>query len=728
MKLAQLQQVIRQARSAVRQDLEIKLAQLKSAARRVLVTAEADAPEGEKPAAFRWIVLFLSLAISAGIALRLGQDISWDVKNYHYYSGYAFLNKPLGYDFAPAQVQSFFNPLLHASTYLMLEYLPAKAAAALVGALQGLNFYLLFLICQVLFRRWKRPYRYLIGLGNAAAGYYGTIGIMELGATFGDTLVSILVLAGLLLVFRCRSNGGTEEAQKCARMLAASGVIIGVAFALKLTVIIHVVAIAVAIPFALRATRRRIRLTLVFCAGLAVGFCAAYGIWGLHLYREYQNPLFPYMNNVFRSPYYDLENTMDARFLPRNWRETLFYPFYFTRKNQLASEAQFRDIRLALGYAAVVLLAGTAFYRRIRPRRGDPDYAASHASDGSLLFLSLFLAISYIAWQQVFSIYRYVAVLELLVPTFLALALNAWFRSRTVTLALSVILNLAIAGSVMRIDYGRQPFKDGFWKVRIPRVEELDKSAVLMLGEEATSFVVPSFPDGTRFVRVSSNFLYPGRNANLEQKITEMLAPYGTSRTLVYLSGVEETDLARRTLPYYGFQLEEGSCRELISPFYAAGYLCRVAAAPKPKATAAAPPTAEAAERAQAASPLQASRAASAPKGPESREPPESSTTPRFVQSAGVRLEITPVEAVAGEDTVEYRFFGLKARVVDLLFTVDGKPMPPVRNWYLSAEHVERVFVDSATRKGVYHIIGVRDSHSTDWNTWIRLDVTARIK
>ena len=705
----------------------MKLVQLQHAARRILVLAEADAPECEKRAGFHWVVLFLSLAISAGIALRLGQDISWDVKNYHYYSGHAFLHKPLGYDFAPAQVQSFFNPLLHVSTYLILEYLPAKVTAALVGAVQGLNFYLLFLICQVLFRRWKPPYRYLIGLGNAAAGYYGTVGIMELGATFGDTLVSILVLAGLLLVFRCRSDGGRED-RKCAVLLAAAGAIIGIAFALKLTVIIHVVAITLALPFALRAMRHRIRHTLVFCGGLTIGFCAAYGIWGLHLYREYQNPLFPYLNNIFRSPYYDLENTMDARFLPRSWPETLFYPFYFIHRNQLASEAPFRDIRLALGYAAVMLLAGTAFCRRMRLSRNDPDYAASHPSDGPLLFLCLFLTISYIAWQQIFSIYRYVAVLELLVPTFLALALTYWFRSRTVTLALSVILNLAIAASVIRIDYGRQPFENGFWKVRIPHFEDLDKSVVLMLGEEATSFVVPSFPDATRFVRVSSNFLYPGRNASLDRKITEMLAPYSTGRTLVYLSGAEETDLATRTLPHYGFQVEVGSCRELVSRSGGGGYLCRVVAAPKPRARATEPPTAEVPEPVQAALPPQAPQPVPAPKGPELKEPPESSTAPRFIESAGVRLEITPEEAVAGKDTVEYRFFGLKARVVDLLFTVDGKPMPPVRNWYLSAEHVERVFVDSATRKGLYRIIGVRDSHSPDRNTWIRLDVTARIK
>ncbi len=76
----------------------------------------AEEDTAEQPESLRWPVLLLSMAASSVIAVLLGQDASWDVKNYHFYSGYALLNKPPHFDFAPAQVQSFFNPLLHVFT------------------------------------------------------------------------------------------------------------------------------------------------------------------------------------------------------------------------------------------------------------------------------------------------------------------------------------------------------------------------------------------------------------------------------------------------------------------------------------------------------------------------------------------------------------------------------------------------------------------------------------
>ena len=334
------------------------------------------------------------MAISAWIAVSLGQDVSWDVLNYHFYSGYAFLHKPILYDFGAAQVQSFFNPLLHVLSYLVLEHLPSMVAAALLGAIQGLNFFLVFQISQALFRRWQQPYRELLSLGNAAAGFYGVINIMELGATFGDNMVSVLTLAGLLLVIRYLMSD-RQAGYASALPLWVGGAAVGVAFALKLTVIVYTAALVVGMAVVLPVLTRRVGPLIAFYGGLAIGFLAAYGFWGIILYQEYRNPVYPYLNNIFLSPYYDLVNAMDGRFMPRNWQETLFYPFFFTRKNHLAGEIDFRDARLAYCYAATLLLAGWALFRRLRPTVGrdsagggterQPGGAATRAAPSGLM-------------------------------------------------------------------------------------------------------------------------------------------------------------------------------------------------------------------------------------------------------------------------------------------------------------------------------------------------------
>jgi hypothetical protein len=125
-----------------------------------------NGPEA-RPDGRYWTILIFSIAASAGLAILLGQDGGFDLLNYHFYSGFAFLHKPFGYDFAPAQIQSFHNPLLHMLSYLALGNLTARAAAALLGAFQGLA-YFVFRICRVFaeFRRlwipdglgWRRQF------------------------------------------------------------------------------------------------------------------------------------------------------------------------------------------------------------------------------------------------------------------------------------------------------------------------------------------------------------------------------------------------------------------------------------------------------------------------------------------------------------------------------------------------------------------------------------------
>jgi hypothetical protein len=656
--------------------------------------ADTDGPEAGSRFGHWALVLLLSMAVSAWVAVSLGQDVSWDVLNYHFYSGYAFLHKPIFYDFGAAQVQSFFNPLLHVLSYLMLEYMPSIVTAALLGAIQGLNFFLVFQISRALFRRWQHPYRELLSLGNAAAGFYGVVNIMELGATFGDNMVSVLTLAGLLLVIRyLLSDRPTEHGSALSLWIGGAG--IGVAFALKLTVIMHVAALVIGMAVVLPALTRRVGPLIAFYAGLAAGFLAAYGFWGIALYQEYQNPVYPYLNNIFRSPYYDLLNAMDGRFMPRNWQETLFYPFFFTRKTHLAGEIEFRDARLACCYAATLLLAGWTLFHLIRRSRDRATQDTERREHWCLWMLTLFFVISYAAWQHIFSVYRYLSVLELLAPTFLALALSYFFRNRILILGLSLLLNLAIILSVTPINYGRQEFDDGFLKVEIPPITDLDKSVVLMVGDEATAYIIPRFPARTRFVRVSSNFVFPGRNAKLDQQVRDILAQYDITHTLLYVSNAEEIEVARPAISYFGVMVEDRPCREIRSRTGNKGYLCGVVPVPKPG------------------------------------EAPVSTlatNVPRFLDREGVKLEVTPQQAVAGTDTLQYRVFGLPAKAIDMLYTLNDQSMPPVRKWALDSQQTARIFVSATTRKGWYHIIGIRDSDAQDRAAWIKVDVRVQIR
>jgi len=96
-------------------------------------------------------------------------------------------------------------------------------------------------------------------------------------------------------------------------------------------------------------------------------------------------------------------------------------------------------------------------------------------------------------------------------------------------------LNLAIVIAAIPINFGRQKFDDGLLKLQIPQIRDLDKSLVLMTGYEPTAYIVPSFPAGPRFVRISSTFTTPGRNPYVDREIKKILAAYDRQRIFAFI-------------------------------------------------------------------------------------------------------------------------------------------------------------------------------------------------
>ncbi len=62
----------------------------------------------------------------------------WDFANYHYYNPWAFLNGRVGYDIAPAGLNTYFNPLMDIPLYLMIQYF--NDSPNIIYAFQGLYF------------------------------------------------------------------------------------------------------------------------------------------------------------------------------------------------------------------------------------------------------------------------------------------------------------------------------------------------------------------------------------------------------------------------------------------------------------------------------------------------------------------------------------------------------------------------------------------------------------
>jgi hypothetical protein len=94
------------------------------------------------------LVMFASAAFTAAYALWMGQDTNWDQRNYHVYTVHAWLRGRTFSDLAPAQLQTWLNPLPHLLQYLLIQTTPPVMAGLVMGALAGLNGLMLWLLAR----------------------------------------------------------------------------------------------------------------------------------------------------------------------------------------------------------------------------------------------------------------------------------------------------------------------------------------------------------------------------------------------------------------------------------------------------------------------------------------------------------------------------------------------------------------------------------------------------
>lgn len=428
------------------------------------------------------VLLFALLAIIFGtIAIKLGQSDTFDLRNYHLYDGWAFWTGRGARDYAAAQMQSYFNPLLSTFAYLLYVETPPRMSAFLLGALQSLNVVPLYFLARALLPATLSGSRFWIALCTALVGILGATQLAQLGTSFGDTLVSLPVLGAYAITF--------ARADLTMPRAALAGMLVGCAVGIKLTCAPFALGLLAAVITLTWNTPTRWRVPATAIAMAALGFLAVDGFWLWHLYREFGNPLHPMFGNLFGSEH-AASLGRDTRFLPRSPWEWPLYPLVWLFQPQRVSEQPFFDLRIPLAFLALPVLLW----------RGNGDSSTLDRVRG----LALSLAIAYSAWLVVFSIYRYLVPLEMLAPLLVVLAFGA-LKPRRYRLAMFGSL-LVIGMSTHPLDSGRLPhYGHHFLRIDVPPTPSLDRATVVLAESEPLAFLALGFPSTTSFVRVASD-------------------------------------------------------------------------------------------------------------------------------------------------------------------------------------------------------------------------------
>jgi hypothetical protein len=445
-----------------------------------------------KPVYLERFILAVMMLSYVVYALRRGPDDNYDLRNYHIYNGYKFLHGVFQNNFFPSQFQNWHNPLTNSFVVLLMYHLPPMVVATVLAGLQSFNILVSWLVArqalQPLTDEASLRTQWMTPLMAALIGATAALFLSEAGTSFGDNLVSVPMLYALYLLGRAAAQDH-DAWDKVRRDVALAGLCVGLACGLKLTIMVYLPGFALCFLWLRQPFLKLVPLAAIFGAAFLLSWGICDGWWMWDIWRTTGNPLFPQMNDVFRSPLLDPVDMSDKRFAAKSLGQGLLQPFRTAVGDYPGGEVYYRDFRFA---AALLLLPFVAWRR-------------PQGWGGAVV---VFAVVGYFFWLKMFGIARFAIPIELLsgivLCALIASLVPASYRLWAVAvLALLVIVPTVPAewGHLRQWTYAGG---DGNWyHVQVPgELMAPDEMFLHLDHQPGFAYIIPFFPEDARFMRM----------------------------------------------------------------------------------------------------------------------------------------------------------------------------------------------------------------------------------
>ena len=448
-------------------------------------------------------------------SLCLGIDANWDLYNYHLYNPFALINGKLHVDLAPAGLQTYFNPLLDVPYYVMSLHLPAPLVGFVMGVLHGLNFLLLLGIARKALPGLPEGDRNRVPLLLALAGVLTANYLSEFGNTMGDNTTALFCLGSLLLTLTRRERITDWSRHSVSRILGA-GLLMGLGVGLKLTNAIFAVALCAALLLLQASPLARVRSAFLFGAGVLLGTAATGGFWLHEMWRTFGNPLFPQFSAIFPSPLTRSVVAADNHWLPEGVVEALLWPFVTALDAHRVGQVSIRQLIWPVAYLVFFAWAGARIAGRATHRE-------TIALDSPARLVIAFVAIGYLVWMALFSIYRYLVPAELLAPLFVFVLLSVLLAyptaRRAAAWSLGIATVLVVAGGVEF--WGHRGWSLTAFDAEVPEISRPSATTALIVGGDPPwAWLAIFFPPDVSFIQLGGNFPEgPGYSARVHEMV-----------------------------------------------------------------------------------------------------------------------------------------------------------------------------------------------------------------
>lgn len=505
-----------------------------------------------------WVFIF-SLLAGGTLSVYFGKDLCWDLAYYHYLNPSVFFN-PKMHVWLGLFLHQYINPTIDFLTYFLINYCSPRVVTFTLGALHGLNFWLLYLIAQLFL---PKKLNISLALGLAMLGIYGPTAWPGIGSFQNDLLVSIFVLAMILLQLRALEDYKKTQHLNY-KIIFLAYFFLGLGAGLKLTVCIFIVGAlfailsikVLAIPrsekpsksneidiantlrecnkpnkivivppccgrcnpvvkhsksqLLLFLTTTHCKIILILISGTLLGLSIPAGHWMMRMWQAHHNPLFPFANDIFRITEFSFAGR-DLRFLPKNVWQTLFYPFYFSWDGR-TGDFFFRDVRFIFVYLLFVLLACKWCYQKLTNVQFLTKEQSSESNDISVRWLFAFFIFSYFTWQFYFSIARYLVTLEMLAPLIIFLLLKKICIDKSILIIFNIIIFYFIVELMQPLVKVRMPwYNTTYFNISLPSALKKSPHGTIVIAFPAIFYgveprpqfyLLPYFPKSWHFVGI----------------------------------------------------------------------------------------------------------------------------------------------------------------------------------------------------------------------------------
>ena len=453
------------------------------------------------PSLINIAILLTCLVFGAVVSILLGQDVNWDLRNYHLYGAISLLKNYQNNDFMPAGIATNYNPLLDIPyAVLSLGILSEKPRllAGFMGMWYGLLIYLYIQISFLIFNGSKIRYFWIITSGSIAltsAGIY-----CQIGTTTNEITIGVFILAGLLLILKEISK---RETVIFNRVYAFAMILWGMAGGLKMTCAIYPLALCISMLFLTNYKKWFLLLTRLSVFWF-IGFALTFGWWGYTVYKKLGNPLFPLYNSIFKSPFYSqISTNFFLGYQPKSLFEYFIYPLkWFHTTKTTTSELVFSDPRLFIAESCLFIYILYILYNHSKHNKNIIVDCKK-----TLLLFSLF---SYIIWIWVFCYERYAGVFEitstLLVFSFIQSAFAKWNNNKYEYLGCicSLLFAAAIVTSTKNMNYGRIHYGKKVFQVDMEWVKD---NSLIIVVQGPAAYLKCFIPENKNVTFLGLNYL-----------------------------------------------------------------------------------------------------------------------------------------------------------------------------------------------------------------------------